>query len=513
MRFVVLDSEESADLQERVQLSTDTSHQQAGPGTPEWRERAFSDKFPDHLVTPTFEPLAAPEKMWGLKISSREYLEANERRAIEDVFRIFLTMKSAPPCLWGPPGARKTRFIESLARETDENGVAYQVISLQPSTEDPTIIHGIKYTTLDSESGETVMRSSIPDVAMQIINYWLDHHGLTILFMDEMTTCMPAQQSALLGVLTHGRYGGQDVSDFTTIAMAANPENTVSTVHPLTEAVMNRGAHLPWYGDTGLFLEEWRTGFKGAVPEPSTEQNWLMTAMISENGPKVFRSDPKTGLGWTPESLVPYDMFSNSERSMTEWSRAMDLIESSFRGSDKETLNFYMKLGTRAILGPTWADSLMIVLAKRERLLSADSLIRQVKNVGVERDWDLTHLRNALEGFLDQGQNNSALQVDQIHYMCIEMVETIRREASTGRLAETELLTMWSIMQLAPRDDAGALHLHILSAMMIVLRLIDAGAIDKSTAKIPKFVDEEIRDMVQPALVRLVSVVSAMKRQ
>lgn len=483
-------------------MSVETAEVLPEVGSKEWRKLPMETKFPDH-VEPTFAPLADPSKMWGINAPNRAYVMAHERRAMEDVFRIFLSMKSAPPTLWGPPGSRKTRWIEALSNEVDENGTPYQVITIQPSKEDPTIIHGIKYTSIDVKSGETLMKSSIPDVVMQIINYWLDFHGLTILFMDEMTTCMPAQQNALLGTMTHSNFGGVSISRYSATAMAANPENTVSTVHPLTEAVMNRGAHIPWYGDPQLFLEEWRTGFNHAVPSPSAEENWAMSALMEEMGSKVFRGNPDTGMNWTPETLVPYDQFSNSERSMTEWNRAFSLTSSIFKDAKPEVRKAYIYLVTRAILGPDGADAMQNVLARQDDLIPPEALSDQVRDAHVDRDWDSSQLSNAMPDFLNVGTNKQKLRLDQLHHISICLVENIKERAQEGELDELSLLTLWSMIQLVDSHDRMAMHLHILGAMLVVLKLIMGGHIPRDSSKVPTFVAEEIKNDVKPALVRL----------
>lgn len=46
------------------------------------------------------------------------------------------------------------------------------------------------------------------------------------------------------------------MSPYVSIVMAANPEGTVSIVNPLSGS-RRRSAHLPWFGDLDLFLDEW----------------------------------------------------------------------------------------------------------------------------------------------------------------------------------------------------------------------------------------------------------------
>lgn len=489
--------------------------QDAKVGSKEWREMSIEAKFPDH-VSPTFKPLADPSRLWGITAQSRDYLRANHRRLVEDLLRIFLSMKTAPPFLWGPPGARKTRTIEAMIRERDENGVPYQVISLQPSTSDPTIIHGIKYTTLDPESGKTIMEQSIPDVAMQITNYWNDYHGLTILFMDEMTTCMPAQQNALLGTLTHGRYGGVDISHLISIVMAGNPENTVSIVHPISEAVINRGAHLPWYGDVELFLEDWRSGWKGSIEPPKDILNWYMSSLMLEQPNKVFRSKEDA---WDTDNLVPYELFENSERSMTEWNKAIGVVMDIFDSPEvnqifdgypnpqikRDIRQHYLVEITKAILGPKWSESMEIVVAKENDLPSADLLVDRIKAANIKKDCTSEVLRNSLPSFLTLDGQNNYLGLDQVQAIAIELVSRIRKSAeSKSEFLESEFITLWAMIQLASPDDKSILHSHLVTVMVIGMKLLRMGAVEKEAVKSPDFVDPGIKAEISQALKRYV---------
>ena len=121
------------------------------------------------------------------------------RLVYEDIMRIFVASK-VPIFLWGPMGSGKTRGIEAMAEETDENGVNYQVITVQPSTEDASTFNGLMTITEDPRSGEKIMERSIPQVAEMVWKAFNDKDKLTIMFLDEMTTCIPAQQLSLIHI-------------------------------------------------------------------------------------------------------------------------------------------------------------------------------------------------------------------------------------------------------------------------------------------------------------------------
>lgn len=466
-------------------MSTITAEGEAeGPAKTEWGHADFM-------------PIAAPNKLWGIDAQNSDWLQHNHRRVLVDLMRIFIALR-LPNCLWGPPGARKTRTIEALAHEVDQNGVPYQVITIQPSTEDPTVIHGLKYTSLDPDSGETVMLSSLPDVVKQIIDHYDNHHGLTILFLDEMTTCMPAQQHALLGLLTHGKYGDRSISDYTSIVMAANPENTVSMVNPLGEQVINRGAHIPWYGDMNLFLEEWSSGWSGTTTPPSTSSVWYMTNMMMEAPSEVFRSDK-----WKPQDLVPYDLFENSERSMTEWNRAITLVNDLFENSEQSVRHYYLIEVTRAVLGNNWADRMALVCAREDNKVSGEHIIDNLKRLGIQRDWTPEQLTAADPNFLLwTDPNGQVMKTDQYTFALLEMMDRLR----TNGYDPTIATSIWAMASRSPSQaHSSSLHMYLVECAIMGIRAVKAHRVDHQEGKTPDFVPADVRERIKPALVRELS--------
>ena len=447
--------------------------------------------------TSTFRPISDKTRLWGYKETDVLRLQSNFRRVLFDLCRIFISNRTAPVILWGPPGSRKTRTLEALNREVDENGVRYQVITVQPSTEDPTVIHGMMFTSLDGDSGETIMKRSIPDIANQVVKYFDETGGLTILFLDEMTTCMPAQQNALLGILTHGKYGDVDIQPYISVVMAANPENTVSTVHALGEQVINRGGHLPWYGDMDLFLEDWRSGFNGATTSPDSLTDWYMTTLMMEKPEEVFRS---SNGNWKTDDLVPYSLIENSERSMTENSKIVKLINEIFADCPDDIRHFYIVSATRAILGETWADRMQMVCAKEKKRVPASYMIDLVKGKSVQRDWEEAHLKGILGIDLYIGPSGTRMSQDQIQSVAIEIMTGIKEEFNLDAA-----LALWSFAASAP--DSGttaALHLHLVALLMETLQAVNSGVIEPLDAKVPEFVSAEVKVLLKAAASRSV---------
>lgn len=351
------------------------------------------DFIPEGFVRPSFLSLANFGDLYASQIRVVDgEVKAVERRVAVDLLRIFLACK-VPITLWGPVGARKTRTIEALSRLTDENGTPYQVITMQPSTQDSSIISGIFYTAIDPKDNEVVMKRSIPDVAKQVVEYWRKHRGLTIIFADEMTTCMVSQQNAMLGVLTHGKFDSHDINPYTSFCMAANPQGTVSTVNPLGEAVMNRGGHIAWYGDVDLFLSDWKSGWNGATTPPPDKTQWYIDQIIKQDKAGAFRNPEK----WDTDELIPWDMMEHSERSTTNLADIITFIDETFPSDtpDQDKVRqHYIIEATQALQGKAWANKMRRVIAIENASLSPASIIEKVRSAGITHQSDIEDVRS-----------------------------------------------------------------------------------------------------------------------
>lgn len=350
-------------------------------------------KTGDDLIPKTsFKPIADPENIFGLHTDDVHFLEDNMRYVYEDLLKIFVASKT-PITLWGPPGSGKTRSIEALGELTDENGVPYQVITIQPSTEDATVMHGLMTVTKNPSTGEKIMERSIPQTAESIWRYFNDKDGLTIMFLDEMTTCIPAQQNAMLGLLTHGKYGNLDIHPYTTFVMAANPPGTVQTVQPISEAVINRGGHIPWYSSYKHWYDKWETGFNNPsnVPQPNTQE--FMWDLIQSDPEYVFRFDPESKEpgeeGWTTDNLIPKEQMESSERVFTEVSRVHETINKTFKDAPYEIYELYLKEALRAVAGDRWARNAVKVERIRKSKMNTKESIEAVNKYKISPSMDI----------------------------------------------------------------------------------------------------------------------------
>ena len=92
-------------------------------------------------------------------------------------------------------------------------------------------------------------------------------HGQWVLFIDELTTCPPAVQAALLGVIAENRVGDATLPDTVWKLAACNPPDCAANGSELEPPLANRLCHLTWETDA----EAWQRGMGNALgfPQPS----------------------------------------------------------------------------------------------------------------------------------------------------------------------------------------------------------------------------------------------------
>lgn len=435
----------------------------------------------------SFRPLADPSRLWGANATTAEELRSHPRRVASDLLRLFLANRT-PITLWGPVGARKTRTIEAFCTETDEEGIPYQVVTIQPSTVDPTVIHGLYYTS-QQKDGSTLMLRSVPEIAQRIDDYYRLNSGLTILFMDEMTTCLPAAQHALLGLLTHGKYGDLDISDYITIAMAANPEGTVSTVNELGEQVMNRGGHIAWFGDVDLFLEDWSSGFGNPDLRPLDTIKWYIEQLLMQAPEDAFRNPDN----WDPDSLVPYDHMEHTERSTTELARMITLVNEVFHDKPDFIRHAYIVECTRALMGRDWADRMAVVTSMERDLVSSDAIITKVRGAGIT----LFSLRDELPDDLHDLPSGEPMRQDQEIAIMESLLNRVYKE---GVFDGDAHLAAWAFVVTGDTQSQILIHHAAINELLNMTQtLIQSGFLSKNSA-IPTFLTREFREMLKSSL-------------
>lgn len=436
-----------------------------------------------------FISLVAPGELWGMDKTAKQ-IRANPRRLAPDLLRLFLAAR-VPIMLWGPVGARKTRTIESFARLRDVNGNKYQVITVQPSTEDPTIIFGIKYTSLDDE-GRTVMKSSVPDMITAIYDYYMETKGgRTILFLDEMTTCTPAQQFAALSPLTHGKFGDFDVSNMITVALAANPPGTVSNVIPLGEQVMNRSGHIEWYGDVDVFIEDWSSGFHGAVENPHPDTEWHIKTLLGNNRDAAFRSER-----WAPGSLVPQSKLEHTERTTTDYAKLLDLLREVCRanGASTEVRHVYTVEIARAFWGDKWAKRVNAVLSLESKRSGGPEVLARAMDMGLGPDTEIEELQKQFGGV-------SAQDYDIIHGTMTHLLSELEDKNNSAERRRFAYLAIWAIpVSATTSGPMGGTRENVIQATFLAYRIQKETPFLSADDLFPKFAGEDFINNIKKGI-------------
>lgn len=156
-----------------------------------------------------------------------------------------------PVLLWGRPGVGKSSFIEGLANQQTK------VLTLIASIHDPTDFSGLPV----HENGKV---KYVPPA-------WMDafaDYEAGILFLDELSTCPPAVQAALLRVVFERRVGFEALPDKVRIVAAANPPDMMVGGWELSPPMRNRFVHLDWDISAALFNKALLSGWElGQLPK------------------------------------------------------------------------------------------------------------------------------------------------------------------------------------------------------------------------------------------------------
>lgn len=149
-----------------------------------------------------------------------------------------------PVLVWGRPGVGKSSFIESL--ENDK----WKVRTMIASIYDPTDFSGLPIYEDKS------VKYASPE--------WTDEFNEVesgILFLDELSTCPPSVQAALLRVVFERMVGFKKLPDHVRIIAAANPPDLTLGGWDLSPPMRNRFVHIQWDIPTGLYLNSLSEGW------------------------------------------------------------------------------------------------------------------------------------------------------------------------------------------------------------------------------------------------------------
>ncbi|MCL2008575.1 MAG: MoxR family ATPase, partial [Treponema sp.] len=155
-----------------------------------------------------------------------------------------------PAMIWGNPGGGKTSTVNFLGQTL---GVATEIRSGNKS--DPTDFSGIPYLS-GKDTEERVLLFSEPKYARIMKN---NPNG--ILFFDEITTCSPMIQVALLSIIQDCQFGEFEIPKSIFRIAAGNYINITGT-HNMSLALMNRFCHIFYDMDIDFFMDGFVSGWK-----------------------------------------------------------------------------------------------------------------------------------------------------------------------------------------------------------------------------------------------------------
>jgi hypothetical protein len=210
--------------------------------------------------------------------------------------------------------------------------------------------------------------------------------GPWVLFLDELTTCPPAVQAALLGVIAESRVGDITLPETAWKLAACNPPDCAANGSELEPPLANRLCHLTWETDT----EAWQRGMSNAlgfsqpgfVPLPSDWEkcigrNTALVAAFHKHKPGLLEAYPKD----RAKTSGPWP-------SLRSWTNAA-ICAAALEAIDAEPLLRYRAVagcvGEEAALEyQTWEQSLD--LPDPEEWLLKAKLSRAMPNVPLERE-------------------------------------------------------------------------------------------------------------------------------
>ncbi len=188
-----------------------------------------------------------------------------------------------PVLLVGYPGEGKTSFINSLARSLNRH-----CETIIGSIREPSDVGGLPVRT---QNGVELLAPKWAQIL---------HKEPGILFIDEILTCTPAMQAALLRVCFDKVVGDLALHPETIIIAAANPPEISPNGVEMSPPLANRFVHFNWELD----YKEWTQGMIEGFPDLKFDklpESWeskipskraLVSSFISHK-PNVLRVFPK----------------------------------------------------------------------------------------------------------------------------------------------------------------------------------------------------------------------------
>lgn len=199
------------------------------------------------------------------------------------------------PLAIGMPGTGKTQSIYAFSRALGRH--CYVLIG---SLRDPADIGG--YPQLVHATIDGITRHYMELCPPKYVLDFQDRKRGNVLFAEELTTCSPANQAAMLRIMAERMVGDEKLPDDTLVLAACNPPEQAANGCELEAPMANRLYHHKWDMD----WDAWRSGMLsgGRFPEPKfpvLPEDWRknlgqfggLIAAFQRHKPGSFAAFPK----------------------------------------------------------------------------------------------------------------------------------------------------------------------------------------------------------------------------
>lgn len=172
----------------------------------------------------------------------------------------FIAVQSGVPTyIVGEPGSGKTQTTYALARALKRH-----MVTKIGNQCDPADIGGYPYPTVNGDNTH-YMAFLAPSFAHDIVK--AHREGVeSLLFLDELTTCAPAVQAAMLRTISEGVVGDTTLPATCWRVAAGNPPEQAANGFDLAAPMANRLCHLQWESDPLAWCDAALAGFPDPTP-------------------------------------------------------------------------------------------------------------------------------------------------------------------------------------------------------------------------------------------------------
>jgi len=250
--------------------------------------------------------------------------------------------RGVPVMIWSNPGMGKTSTVEFLGKQL---GVYTECRSGNKS--DPVDFSGIPHMVGEGEN--KTVRYSLPQYAKNLTS---NPDG--ILFLDELTTCTPVIQVALLSIIQDCKFGDFEIPK-SVFRVAAGNYNNLTGTHTMSLALMNRFCHIHYNMDIDFFRDGFVSGWQNfEMPKINKKEDQVDKILKYKLAVANFLKEQPDFLNQMPEDGISneYDVAYPTQRSWENAVKILAVLDENETGYIEELVkgvigmdagNFFMK--------------------------------------------------------------------------------------------------------------------------------------------------------------------------